>query len=207
MRTAVQLCALLLFVLGGSAAACAGSDYSIAMPSYIDVAYQKFATSLTQRSVPLPQHPECVGFPGLDAANREFLVNCIATAPCWKLAIGSVERRLSLFSLSGTLSAACNANDLEPIRVAVVASFLSCASDRGRDASMARLLNEPLDASDPAKAAELQRQMDADPAFVRRFSIDELCNTMIGYRAISGDGVLRRDELWLSYLKPEFAPP
>ena len=66
---------------------------------------------------------------------------------------------------------------------------------------------EPLDLSDPAKAVELQRQMEADSAIINRFNINELCKTMIGHRAISGDGNLLRDELWLAYLRPEFALP
>jgi hypothetical protein len=207
MTAAVRLCALLFFALAGSTVARAGSDYSIAMPRYIEVAYQNFTTALAQKSVVLPPQPACVGFPGLDPTNREFMVSCIATATCWKLAIGSVERRLSVYYFSGTLNTDCSPAELAPIHAAVVSSFISCASDGGRDASMARLLNEPLDASDPDKAADLQRQMEADAAYVNRFRIDALCMTMIGHRAITADSTGRRDELWLGYLKPEFAPP
>jgi hypothetical protein len=207
MRTVANLGMRVLFVLGGANGAGAEGNYSIAAPSYIGGAVETLVVELAQRSVQRPPQPACVGFPGLDPVNREFVVSCIVTTSCWKLSIGSVERRLSFYGLSGTVSSACPAADLRPVREAVVAAFLSCASDTGRAAAADRLLNEPMDASDPAKAAELRRQQEADPAYSKRFSIDELCKRMIGHRYISGDGDVVRDELLLAYLKPEFAPP
>ena len=69
------------------------------------------------------------------------------------------------------------------------------------------MFQEPLDVFDPEKLAEYDRRLAADPEYFRRFLIQEVCKTMVGFRSITEKDGIRHDDLSLSYLKPEFAPP
>ena len=199
------LLGVLLWCAGASARA--ESDFSIPTPPYIAAAADKLSAELTKRSLPVPSRPACTGFSGLDPADREYMVICVLTAPCWKSSIGSVERRLQLYGVTGALTAGCTAAELDAVQAATVDSFLSCANPSGRQEAVKRLLQEPLDVSNDEKSAEYDRRSAADPNYSKRFQIHDVCEWMVGFRSITNKDGIRHDDLTLSYLKPEFAPP
>ena len=199
---AVLLCA----ALGSTAALRAQTYERIAPPAYFMPEVARLTDKLQEHGVEEALTPSCTRFNAALAGTPDFLVDCKFEARCWTAGIAAAEGRITVFHFFAPSRDDCGPAHMAAARAAFAEAFVRCDHADGRAQAIDRLLEQPLDASDPEKTAALEAAAARDPKFHERFEILGLCKTMTGHRAISMFQAGTLEQIWLAILKPSANP-